>query len=434
MIDKKEPELQADQKTMTFFHFLMLELLSIEITAEKAYLRVCIIIDQRKEYMWEIDLTTAEYLKRLINSDDHYKYRISLQSSKLESKNQHVGILTQTFRDESKRTLFPCSEAFVQQLQYLKDIKTEEALQDAAFLSLPSRGDIKSEMEEVLSIPPRKARKHSLKAVVMLITMVMVVFGFSTRAFLSKELTVEAPKVKDSNSIVNEAVVDKAPLASTSEEETEPQQKEEVNTAHQQKETILSATIKIKQDVIFNVPDGYVAITFDDGPSNYTKQIVDTLTSYQVGGTFFFTGLNVSKHPSAVRYVHDNGYSIGNHSMNHKDFTTLNKHKQSAELLDANKLIEKITNEKVVLFRPPYGAKNEETVNLVKANNGKVVLWNNDPEDWRTRQADKILQAIQQTDVSGSIILLHETKPVLQALPAIIEYLTEQNLKIISLR
>lgn len=56
------------------------------------------------------------------------------------------------------------------------------------------------------------------------------------------------------------------------------------------KSTENSSVLKLKQGVTYNLPDGYVALTFDDGPSIYTKEIVEILKQYNVGGTFFFCG------------------------------------------------------------------------------------------------------------------------------------------------
>ena len=63
----------------------------------------------------------------------------------------------------------------------------------------------------------------------------------------------------------------------------------------------------------------------------------------------------------------------------------------------------------------------------------KMVLWNNDPEDWRTHDTYKILNHIKNSNVSGSIVILHETQAVLDALPRMIEYFQELGLQIVSL-
>jgi len=192
--------------------------------------------------------------------------------------------------------------------------------------------------------------------------------------------------------------------------------------------------VELDNPVSYNIPEGYVALTFDDGPSKYSKEIVDILKEYGIGGTFFFIGLNVKKYPEHVKYIHSNGYSIGTHSMNHSNLPTLSNEKQEKELIQSSQLIESLTGEKLSLFRPPYGAMNQNVKDLANQYGYKIILWNNDPEDWRNKDADAIVNHIKNTDISGSIILLHESQAVIDALPRIINYLKEQNLEIVSLK
>ena len=69
--------------------------------------------------------------------------------------------------------------------------------------------------------------------------------------------------------------------------------------------------------------------------------------------------------------------------MYHKNFSTLNSEKQEKEMMQVNHLIEEVTNEPVVLFRPPYGSWNDQTKIIAEKNEQKIVLWNSDPEDWK---------------------------------------------------
>src|ERR1700716_402027 len=60
-----------------------------------------------------------------------------------------------------------------------------------------------------------------------------------------------------------------------------------------------------------------VALTFDDGPSESTPQLLDVLASYQVSATFFQCGANVARLPEIARAVQQAGHDIGNHSHTH---------------------------------------------------------------------------------------------------------------------
>ncbi|MOA06840.1 Peptidoglycan-N-acetylglucosamine deacetylase [compost metagenome] len=67
-------------------------------------------------------------------------------------------------------------------------------------------------------------------------------------------------------------------------------------------------------------------------------------------------------------------------------------------------------------------------------NDKKMVLWNTDPEDWKSKNADAIYQAIVKSKVNGSIILLHESQATLDALPKIIQFLKNKELDIVNLQ
>jgi peptidoglycan/xylan/chitin deacetylase (PgdA/CDA1 family) len=63
-----------------------------------------------------------------------------------------------------------------------------------------------------------------------------------------------------------------------------------------------------------------------------------------------------------------------------------------------------------------------------------MVLWNADPKDWKSDNANEILDYVINSKASGSIILLHESPPVIEALPKIIEYLKQEDLEIVNLK
>ena len=62
------------------------------------------------------------------------------------------------------------------------------------------------------------------------------------------------------------------------------------------------------------------------------------------------------------------------------------------------------------------------------------MLWDKDTKDWQTRDAQKIIQYVKGIDATGSIILLHESQAVVDALPIIIEHLQQNGLNIVNLK
>ncbi|WP_058300655.1 polysaccharide deacetylase family protein [Gorillibacterium timonense] len=183
----------------------------------------------------------------------------------------------------------------------------------------------------------------------------------------------------------------------------------------------------VAEEKIFGLPKNYIALTFDDGPSTHTQKIVDILTENKVAATFLFVGKNVERNPDAVTYASEHGMSIGNHSWDHSVLTKATPANQSKNLSMTSNLIESLTHASVTLFRPPYGAVNDELVNVAKKQHMKTLLWNRDPEDWNAKKPEDIIRYFHEVDVSGGVYVLHEDKNTVDALPAIINYLKEKN-------
>ncbi|MHA6481455.1 polysaccharide deacetylase family protein [Paenibacillus sp. strain BS8-2] len=180
---------------------------------------------------------------------------------------------------------------------------------------------------------------------------------------------------------------------------------------------------------LYKLPDGYVALTFDDGPSDYTKAIVDLLKERGVAGTFLFIGRNAEHYPEEAAYAAEHGMAVGNHSWDHSKLTKLQVDDISANLEKANQVIAKQSAAPVSVFRPPYGATNDD-VEIATAELGmKTLMWNRDPEDWKADTSEDIVAYFKQLSNSGGIYVMHEKKATLDALPEIIDYLLEQKLK-----
>lgn len=193
-------------------------------------------------------------------------------------------------------------------------------------------------------------------------------------------------------------------------------------------------SVHIDDFLTFHVPEGNVALTFNDGPSKYTKSIVDILKHYEVGGTFFFIGYNVQKHPTMVEYVHSNGFSIGSLSMTHNAMNEQSLEEQLYELSESKKLIEEITNSPIKLFRPPYGLFDETTQRVAGLEQSKIILWSQDLKRKEIQTSNDMIEKIKNTPNSGSIITLYESQQLVEALPSIIEHLQQQDLTIVSLK
>lgn len=172
----------------------------------------------------------------------------------------------------------------------------------------------------------------------------------------------------------------------------------------------------------------YVALTFDDGPQRQnTTRLLDGLKEYGAKATFFILGHRISSMTDIIERMHNEGHSIGCHTYNHKILTGLSKAQIIYQLDETNRLITEITDEDVLLLRPPYGAKNSTVVSVAKEKNMSIITWDVDPRDWKYMDAEAIAEHIIGRAQDGDIILLHDIYPTsVDAALIVVEKLSEE--------
>ncbi len=173
-----------------------------------------------------------------------------------------------------------------------------------------------------------------------------------------------------------------------------------------------------------------VALTFDDGPSAYTREILDTLSRYDVHATFFLIGKNVERRPVIARRIVQDGNVVGNHTYSHPFWAPVETPDRiNAEIDKATAAIRIACGVVPEYFRPPHGWRSPWMMGLARKDHYTVVTWTVSPDDWQKVSARTIEQRVLSKTRAGSIILLHdglETRPnpqcasTVQALPAII--------------
>ena len=149
-----------------------------------------------------------------------------------------------------------------------------------------------------------------------------------------------------------------------------------------------------------------VALTFDDGPNaKYTEKLLDGLRERGVHATFFLLGKQVENSPEIVKKMHEDGHLIGNHSYEHVNLSTLSDEAAIVQVDKTNEAIYNITGEFPEYIRPPFGCWKS---NLDYETTMIEVLWNVDPLDWKTDNADVVVQRILKDVEEDDIILLHD--------------------------
>lgn len=149
-----------------------------------------------------------------------------------------------------------------------------------------------------------------------------------------------------------------------------------------------------------------VALTFDDGPSRYTNDIIDILEKNDAVATFFILGNKVKLYEDTLKRSISNGNEIGNHTFNHKWLTKLTDDEIKEQISNTQSIIEEVTGYTPLLFRPSYGSLNKR---VRKDINLDIVLWNVDTMDWKYKSTNKIVARATNNVKDMDIILLHDT-------------------------
>lgn len=173
-----------------------------------------------------------------------------------------------------------------------------------------------------------------------------------------------------------------------------------------------------------------VALTFDDGPSKYTKKIVDFLKENDASATFFILGNKVAIYEQTLITMIENGNEIGNHSYSHKWLTKLSE----VELKNQIEKVQTITKERLnytpKYLRPTYGGINKK---LRSNTDLEIVLWNVDTMDWKIKNSDKIASRAISKVKNGDIILMHDTyERTFEAVKKIVPELKKQGYQFVT--
>jgi peptidoglycan/xylan/chitin deacetylase (PgdA/CDA1 family) len=179
-----------------------------------------------------------------------------------------------------------------------------------------------------------------------------------------------------------------------------------------------------------------VALTFDDGPSQYTPTILRILERKHAHATFFLVGLQLNRFGGGLRDELNRRMSVGDHTESHAWLARLNPRGQSAEIDQAALKISRQGGLFPRLFRPPYGAFNGATLRLLRRSGMLLVLWSVDPQDWRRPGVKAIVSAVLSNARPGAIVLMHDgggyRDETVKALPSIIDGLRRRHFDLVT--
>ncbi|PFO02596.1 hypothetical protein COJ85_15530 [Bacillus sp. AFS076308] len=183
------------------------------------------------------------------------------------------------------------------------------------------------------------------------------------------------------------------------------------------------------------VPQKTVYLTFDDGPSVFSGQIIALLEKYRYKATFFMIDGNIRRYPNAVKLMVQSGETVGLHSVSHNpkifyaSATTI-----ISELTQNRNTLKEISGVDSYIMRTPYGSVPYMTEEYRKAvhDNGYLMWdWNIDSRDWDYKDARYVNSVITQLNQLANhngpiVILLHERRETLAHLPQLLDFLSKQ--------
>jgi peptidoglycan-N-acetylglucosamine deacetylase len=173
-----------------------------------------------------------------------------------------------------------------------------------------------------------------------------------------------------------------------------------------------------------------IALTFDDGPSDYTHSVITELAAHNSVGTFFEVGQEIAGRQALMREAIANGDEIGDHTMHHTIGAS------EGDIAEVARLIKAATGFRPCLFRPPYGAYDSTEVARARAQRMSLVTWDIDPTDWATPGTDAIYERVVSHAHPGAIVLMHDgggnRSETVAALPRIIATLHRRGYKLVT--
>lgn len=151
-----------------------------------------------------------------------------------------------------------------------------------------------------------------------------------------------------------------------------------------------------------------VALTFDDGPSQYTGSVLKILQATGTHATFFVLGEEVQRFSSLIKQMVRDGHEVENHSWSHPRLVFHSSRYAAAQIKQTNDLLQSLSGEPPRFFRPPYGQGHLGVYRACHALGLTPVLWSITAYDWLAPGKSRIQSNVLNGLSPGAVILLHD--------------------------
>jgi peptidoglycan/xylan/chitin deacetylase (PgdA/CDA1 family) len=175
--------------------------------------------------------------------------------------------------------------------------------------------------------------------------------------------------------------------------------------------------------------NGYVGLTYDDGPSvATTAELLQALGASGLRATMFNQGNNAQAQPELVRQQLAAGMWVGNHTFTHPHLPELAGASASQEIVSTQRVLTDITGQAPTLFRPPYGETNDQVAAAASELKLLEVLWTVDSRDWAGASPTEIVSAAATLQPGGILVMHDWSDASIAAVPGIAEILADKGL------
>jgi peptidoglycan/xylan/chitin deacetylase (PgdA/CDA1 family) len=159
-----------------------------------------------------------------------------------------------------------------------------------------------------------------------------------------------------------------------------------------------------------------IALTYDDGPNIYTRELLDILESYNAKATFFISGVNMGKGQIddfqlpwgfLIQRMHHDGHQIASHTWSHQDLSKISMSQRLDQMVKNEAAIRNIIGGFPTYMRPPYSSCTKESGCLDDL--GKlgyhIIYYDVDTNDYNNDDPERIQRS---KDIVNRALLSHK--------------------------
>lgn len=179
-----------------------------------------------------------------------------------------------------------------------------------------------------------------------------------------------------------------------------------------------------------------VLLTIDDAPDKQGVAMAETLKELGVPAIFFVNGhfIDTEEEEGNLKKIHEMGFAIGNHTYSHPNLSTITEEQQREEIVSLNDRVEEIIGERPKFFRAPHGVNTDFSRALVEEEGMVLMNWTFG-YDWEKQYMDAAALADIMVNTEfmrdGANLLMHDRAWTAEALPAIVQGLSDKGYEFI---